>query len=92
MTRINALRSIAETRNSVTWGKHGSIAVFAAVLIICSVTVGCSNDKPKPVSSNTQIPVTQPPTPVAAVPAATSAGREQAGSQEGRSSTSSPRP
>jgi len=69
MTRINALRSIAETRSSITWGKHGSIAVFAAVLIICSVTVGCSNDKPKPVSSNTQIPVTQPSTPVAAVPA-----------------------
>jgi hypothetical protein len=69
MTRINALRSIAETRNSVTWGKHGSIAVFTAVLIICSVTVGCSNDKPKPISSNTQIPVTQPSTPVAAVPA-----------------------
>jgi hypothetical protein len=71
MTRINALRSIAETRHSVTWGKHGSIAVFAAVLIICSVTVGCSNDKPKPVSANTQIPVTQSPSPVPApVPAA----------------------
>ena len=69
MTRINAIRTIAETRNSVTWGKHGSIAVFTAVLIICSVTVGCSNDKPKPVSSNTQIPVTQPSTPVAAIPA-----------------------
>jgi hypothetical protein len=66
MTRINALRSIAETRNSVTWGKHGSIAVFTAVLIICSVTVGCSNDKPKPVSSNTQIPVTQAPSPMPA--------------------------
>ena len=50
MTRINALRSFAETRNSVTWGERGSIAVFAAVLIICSVTVGCSNDKPKPVA------------------------------------------
>ena len=66
MTRINALRSFAETRNSVTWGKHGSIAVFAAVLIICSVTVGCSNDKPKPVSSNTQTPVTQAPSPMPA--------------------------
>jgi hypothetical protein len=68
MTRINALRSIAETRSSVTWGKHASIAVFAAVLIICSVTVGCSNDKPKPVTSNNQIPVTQSPSPIAPVP------------------------
>jgi hypothetical protein len=68
MTRINALRSIAETRSSVTWGKNTSVLVFAAVLIICSVTVGCSSDKPKPVSSNTQIPVTQSPSPIAPVP------------------------
>jgi hypothetical protein len=59
MTRINAFRSIAETR-SMTWGKKTSALVFAAVLIVCSVTVGCSSDKPKPASSNNQIPVTQP--------------------------------
>jgi hypothetical protein len=58
MTRINALRNIAETR-SMTWGKNTSALIFAAVLIVCSVTVGCSSDKPKPVSSNNQIPVTQ---------------------------------
>jgi hypothetical protein len=58
MTRINLA---SNTKNRfLTWGKNASALVFAAVLIICSVTVGCSSDKPKPVSSNNQIPVTQP--------------------------------
>jgi hypothetical protein len=77
MTRINAVRSMKETRSvawgtiAPTWGKNTSALVFAAVLIICSVTVGCSSDKdkPKPVSSNNQIPVTQPPVPVQSMPA-----------------------
>jgi len=59
MNRINAFRSIAETR-SMTWGKNTSTLIFAAVLIVCSITVGCSSDKPKPVSSNNQIPAPQP--------------------------------
>lgn len=63
MTRINALSSKKDT-NSMTWGKtisaHAGVLFFAAVLIVCSVTVGCSSDNPKPVSSNNQIPVTQP--------------------------------
>lgn len=46
--------------------------IFAAVLIVCSVAVGCSSDKPKPVSSNNQIPATTPgtqvPSPVAPAP------------------------
>jgi hypothetical protein len=58
MTRINIART-AENR-SLTWGRSISAVIFAAVLIICSVTVGCSSDKPKPVSTNNQIPVTQP--------------------------------
>ena len=58
MTRI---RVASNTENRLlTWGKNASAMVFAALLIICSVTVGCSSDKPKPVSSNNQIPVTQP--------------------------------
>jgi hypothetical protein len=68
MTRINAIRNI-ETNRFLTWGKNTSALVFAAVLIICSVTVGCSSDKPKPVSSNNQIPVTQPQAQVQPVPA-----------------------
>jgi hypothetical protein len=72
MTRINALRSSAQN-SSVAWGKdiwgrNISALIFAAVLIICSVTVGCSKDQPKPVSSNTQIPVTQTFTPAAPAP------------------------
>ena len=68
MTRINALRTIAEAR-SMTWGKKTSALVFAAVLIVCSVTVGCSSDKPKPVSSNNPIPATQPETAISPMPA-----------------------
>ena len=70
MTRINALHTIAET-HSMTWGKKTSALVFAAVLIVCSVTVGCSKDKPKPVSSNNPIPVTQPETAISPMPAPT---------------------
>ena len=65
MTRINALRT---NTSSVAWGKNVSALVFAAVLIICSVTVGCSSDKPKPVSSvnsDTHSPVAQAPAPIA---------------------------
>jgi hypothetical protein len=68
MTRINALRTIAEKR-SMTWGKNTSALVFAAVLIVCSVTVGCSKDKPKPVSTNNPISVTQPETAISSMPA-----------------------
>jgi len=73
MTRINPLRKIAETRSSpfwgnrvVTWGNLSAL-VFAAVLIVCSLTVGCSSEKPKPVRSDNQIPVTQ--SPIASMPA-----------------------
>ena len=84
MNRINSIRSIAVTR-SVTWGKRswGKLStikalttntgalIFAALLVICSVTVGCSsnNDQPKPVSSNNQIPIAPFPSPVSSTPA-----------------------
>ena len=68
MTRINAIRNTAETR-SVAWGTKTSALVFGAILIVCSVTVGCSSDKPKPISSNNQIPMTQSPIPVQPMPA-----------------------
>jgi hypothetical protein len=66
MTRIN-VASNTENR-FLTWGKNASALVFAALLIICSVTVGCSSDKPKPISSNNQLPVTQPQPPIEAMP------------------------
>jgi len=57
----------SDSRNSMTWGKmlekNTSALLFAALLIVCSLAVGCNSDKPKPVSSNTQIPVAQNPTP-----------------------------
>jgi len=64
MTRINEIRSIAKT-----WGNNASTLFFAAVLIVCSVTVGCSSDKPKPVTATNQTPVTQPESPLPAMSA-----------------------
>ncbi|MGB0013650.1 MAG: hypothetical protein WBQ03_18725 [Candidatus Sulfotelmatobacter sp.] len=82
MTRINLF-----PLNSVAWGKSNhakanstknnfdqtSTLIFAALLIACSMTVGCSSDKPKSISSISPSPITQPTPPVTAssVPAAT---------------------
>ena len=66
MNRINLFRSTPSTLNSVSWGRknfdNASPLIFAALLIVCSVAVGCSSDQPKPVSS--EIPVAQPTPPV----------------------------
>jgi hypothetical protein len=62
MTRINAIRTNAARTTKggrfISWGKNTSALIFAAVLIVCSVTVGCSSssNQPKPVTANTQIP------------------------------------
>lgn len=82
MTRINAVRTTAVrstaeahsvTWGSKSWGKNTGALIFAAVLIVCSVTVGCSssnnNDKPKLVTTNNPIPVTQNPIPAQPTPA-----------------------
>jgi hypothetical protein len=69
MTRIN----LSNTRENsfLTWGTNASALVFAAVLIVCSVAVGCSSDKPKPISTNIQIPAVQTqPQPMPATPVA----------------------
>jgi hypothetical protein len=61
MTTSNRL-SARKDRDFLTWGKaisaQGSVFIFAAALIVCSITVGCSSDKPKPLTTNNQIPVT----------------------------------
>jgi hypothetical protein len=67
MTRINAIRTNAarttKEAHSMSWGRNTGALIFAAVLIVCSVTVGCSssnsndNAQPKPVTANNQIPV-----------------------------------
>jgi hypothetical protein len=84
MTRTNrfssakiAVSKIAESRNSVTWGKNSGALLFAALLIVCSLTVGCSKDKPKPVSANIQIPATSNPTPNTMLSSNTSAPAAQ---------------
>jgi hypothetical protein len=72
MTRIhfNALRQSATIRDLLAWGKNmqniptnirGDLntIVFATVLIVCSLAVGCSSEKPKPVNSKNQIPQPQ---------------------------------
>ena len=72
MNRINLFRSMNHN-HSLAWGRLGmnstaSAVVFAAVLIICSVTVGCSSEQPKPVSHNTQSPMIQAPATVPPAP------------------------
>jgi hypothetical protein len=67
MTCFNVLNNTAKTRDCVAWGKNAAFEksgalLFAALLIVCSLAVGCNSDKPKPVSSNNQIPVTENPT------------------------------
>jgi hypothetical protein len=89
MTRINfnGFRNSATTRELLAGGKgirniptnvRGDVnaLVFAAVLIVCSVAVGCSQEKPKPTTSNNEIPAPQVQSP--ALPAATAAPVMQA--------------
>jgi hypothetical protein len=66
------------TRNiaPVAWGNINAL-VFGAVLIVCSVAVGCSSEQPKNVSSNNQIPITQPQTPSMPAPASTAVAEKK---------------
>jgi hypothetical protein len=62
--RTTTFRSTPATLDSVAWGKinldkNSSTLVFAALLILCSLAVGCSSEKPKPESSNNQPAMTQ---------------------------------
>jgi hypothetical protein len=72
--KTKAFRSTPATPESVTWGKTNfdkssfdktsSTLVFAALLIVCSVAVGCSSDKPRNTNS-TQAAMNQPMAPIA---------------------------
>jgi hypothetical protein len=83
MTRINLFRTTAvrtmklrntpANLNSVAWGKinfdkNTSTLVFAALLIVCSLAVGCSSEKPKSESSTNQSATAQPVQPIATSP------------------------
>ena len=69
MTRINVANRSSETRNSVSWGRtvrnNAGPLVFAAVLIVCSLAVGCSSEKPQPLTSKNPAPIVPPATTVA---------------------------
>lgn len=72
--RTKMFRTAPATLDSLAWGKRKfdkknfattnfdtttSTLIFAAVLLACSLTVGCSSDKPQPVSSTTPTPIAQ---------------------------------
>jgi hypothetical protein len=86
MTRINLVRSAASQINhsaqdSVAWGKlnlgtTASPLVFAAILIVCSLAVGCTSEKPKTETSNQ--PIAQPISPPATTPVSSPAPVAQA--------------
>jgi hypothetical protein len=63
--RFASIRKIAESCLSIVWGNDAGALLFAALLIACSLTVGCSTDKPKPVSYTNQNPAPQTPSAIA---------------------------
>jgi hypothetical protein len=72
--RNTTFRSNPATLDSIAWGKtnfdkNTSTLVFAAALIICSVAVGCSSEKPKTASSTNPSAMTQPTPPAVSTPA-----------------------
>ncbi len=74
MNRINLFRSIPARLDSLAWGKTNfdktaSTLAFAGLLIVCSVAVGCSSDKPKTANSTNQVAMTQPMPPITTTPA-----------------------
>jgi hypothetical protein len=72
--RTASIRTTPATVKSVAWGKINSVKInsaknifnttspliFAAILIVCSLAVGCSSEKPQSTSSTTPSPIAQP--------------------------------
>jgi len=78
-SNFNGLRNSATARKLVAWGKsikniptnvRGDVnaLVFAGVLIVCSLAVGCSSEKPKTTSSNNPMPASQMQSPAPVTP------------------------
>jgi hypothetical protein len=63
-----ALESSFQNRSN--FSNNAGILAFAGLLIVCSFTVGCSSEKPKPQISTSQSPIAQstPPAPITPVP------------------------
>ena len=68
MNRFDAVTKVAESPSSVVWGKYAAAITLSGIILACSATVGCSGDKPKPVSASSQIPMTPPQTEVSNAP------------------------
>jgi hypothetical protein len=64
MTRI----SFSSANDTSNFEKTTSTLVFAGILILCSLAVGCSSEKPKTQSSINQTAITQPTPPAAVMP------------------------
>jgi len=64
MTRIN----FSSARGTSKFERTVSTLVFAGILIVCSVAVGCSSEKPKPQSSINQPAMAQPASQAASIP------------------------
>ncbi len=62
MKSLDAVTKIAESPSSVVWGKTIGAGAFAALVLVCSITVGCSSEKAKPSNASSQIPMTPPQT------------------------------
>src|SRR5438105_11092295 len=63
--RFASIRKTAESCLPCVWCGNVGAFIFAALLLVCSLTVGCSSDKPKPVSYSNQNPVAQTPSAIA---------------------------
>src|ERR1700722_17326439 len=72
MTRIN----FSSARGTSNFERAVSTVIFAGILIVCSVAVGCSSEKPKTQSSINQPALAQPTPTAAAIPATTPAPTE----------------
>jgi hypothetical protein len=59
MKHFNSIQKIKNARNYIAWGGRTDAALFAAILIVAMFASGCSIDRPKPVSSPNQTPITQ---------------------------------
>jgi len=98
MNRINlfrttSFRNTAETLDSVSCANThlaksnfdtAGALIFAALLIACSFTVGCSSEQPKPISSANPAPITQPTPPAVTTTAPAPMPVEQAAAKPAR--------
>ena len=72
MKRLEAVAKNAESPSSVVWGskinnnkinkQRIGVVGLAALLLACSMTVGCSSDQPRVANTSSRVPLTPPQT------------------------------